>query len=277
MKRRFAIAVAGAVGLAGAAGAEPPPYPQFTFKRVGLPEPGARRITVQIAPRPPAPPKPPVPDTSAQPDAPPAPDATARVGRFAWYWDAILDTQNRLGPARLDLAVAALSSGPGGEGVPAPRLQALQDIARTHGTDILRATVGTEVSPALVLAVIGIESGGRSRAVSPKGATGLMQLMPATAKRFGVSDITDTRQNIEGGVAYLDWLMKNFGGDPVLVLAGYNAGEGAVQRHGGVPPYAETRDYVPKVLAAWQVSRGLCITPPRRISDGCVFRVTGAG
>ncbi|MEX5729629.1 soluble lytic murein transglycosylase-like protein [Rhodovulum iodosum] len=277
MKRRFAIAVIGAMALAGAAGAEPPPYPEFTFKRVGLPKPGQKRITVQIAPRPAPPPKPPATDDTAEPDQA-APEAPASpIGRFAWYWDAVGRGESRLGPARLELAVNALSTGPAGAAVPAPRLQALQDIARLHGTDILRATVGTKVSPALVLAVIGIESSGRPRAVSPKGATGLMQLMPATAKRFGVTDITDPTQNIAGGVAYLDWLMKNFGGDPVLVLAGYNAGEGAVQRHGGVPPYAETRDYVPKVLAAWQVSRGLCITPPQLISDGCVFRVIGAG
>nr|WP_245972135.1 lytic transglycosylase domain-containing protein [Rhodovulum robiginosum] len=265
------------MALAGAAGAEPPPYPEFTFKRVGLPKPGQKRITVQIAPRPAPPPKPPATDDTAEPDQA-APEAPASpIGRFAWYWDAVGRGESRLGPARLELAVNALSTGPAGAAVPAPRLQALQDIARLHGTDILRATVGTKVSPALVLAVIGIESSGRPRAVSPKGATGLMQLMPATAKRFGVTDITDPTQNIAGGVAYLDWLMKNFGGDPVLVLAGYNAGEGAVQRHGGVPPYAETRDYVPKVLAAWQVSRGLCITPPQLISDGCVFRVIGAG
>jgi soluble lytic murein transglycosylase-like protein len=76
-------------------------------------------------------------------------------------------------------------------------------------------------------------------------------------------------------VAYLDWLMTEFGGDPVLVLAGYNAGEGAVRKNGGVPPYAETRDYVPKVLAAFQVARSLCVTPPQLASDGCVFKKLG--
>ncbi|MEO1558042.1 MAG: lytic transglycosylase domain-containing protein, partial [Pseudomonadota bacterium] len=125
--------------------------------------------------------------------------------------------------------------------------------------------------PALVLAVMAVESGGDASAVSRAGAQGLMQLMPATAEEFGVVDAFAPDQNIKGGVAYLDWLMARFDGDPVLVLAGYNAGPGAVRDHGGVPPYAETRDYVPKVLAAYAVARGLCLTPPQLISDGCVF------
>jgi soluble lytic murein transglycosylase-like protein len=78
-------------------------------------------------------------------------------------------------------------------------------------------------------------------------------------------------QNILGGVKYLNWLMGKFDYDPILVLAGYNAGEGSVLNHDGVPPYPETRDYVPKVLAAFQVARGLCKTPPELITDGCVF------
>jgi soluble lytic murein transglycosylase-like protein len=131
------------------------------------------------------------------------------------------------------------------------------------------------VSPALVLAVIGIESGGRVDAVSTAGAIGLMQLIPATADRFGVVDSANPVDNIKGGVAYLDWLMKEFDRDPLMVLAAYNAGENAVKSNGGVPPYAETRAYVPKVLAAWAVARGLCVTPPELVTDGCVFAVKG--
>jgi soluble lytic murein transglycosylase-like protein len=100
-----------------------------------------------------------------------------------------------------------------------------------------------------------------------------MQLMPATAARFSVADPMAPGENIRGGVAYLDWLMETFDGDPVMVLAAYNAGEGAVRKHQGVPPFAETRDYVPKVLAAFATARGLCSTPPELISDGCVFAV----
>ena len=102
-----------------------------------------------------------------------------------------------------------------------------------------------------------------------------MQLMPPTAARFGVADSFDAADNIKGGVAYLAWLMEEFDRDPILVLAGYNAGEGAVRTNGGVPPYAETRAYVPKVLAAWQVARGLCMTPPELVTDGCVFAMNG--
>ena len=156
-------------------------------------------------------------------------------------------------------------------------MQHMQKIAETYGTDILKATIGTEVSPALVLAVIGIESAGRPDAVSHAGAQGLMQLIPATAERFGVADSTNPAQNIKGGVAYLDWLMKRFDRDPLMVLAAYNAGEGAVDANAGIPPYPETRDYVPKVLAAWQVAQGLCQTPPEIFSDPCVFRIIAAG
>ena len=100
-----------------------------------------------------------------------------------------------------------------------------------------------------------------------------MQLMPDTAARFGVTDRLSRFQNIKGGVAYLDWLLGEFGGDAMLALAGYNAGEGAVRRHGGIPPYAETRDYVPKVLAAYEVARGLCQTQPVLITDACALRL----
>jgi soluble lytic murein transglycosylase-like protein len=129
----------------------------------------------------------------------------------------------------------------------------------------------------LVLAVIAVESGGRADAVSPKGAAGLMQLIPATAARFGVGDSAVPAQNIQGGVAYLDWLMGQFDRDPLMVLAAYNAGEGAVSANDGIPPYAETRDYVPKVLAAWTVAQGLCASPPMLVTDPCVFKVIAAG
>ena len=135
-----------------------------------------------------------------------------------------------------------LRDAPAGQGVATPRLTALQEIASAYGREILVNSVGTDVSPALVLALIAVESSGRSEAVSGAGASGLMQLMPDTATRFGVVDTTDPADNIKGGVAYLAWLMDHFDNDPILALAGYNAGEGAVRDNGGVPPYAETRD-----------------------------------
>jgi soluble lytic murein transglycosylase-like protein len=254
----------------------------FSAKRVKPPEPGARkRITVQIAPRaePAVPPRPgPQADPPATAAAAPVPSRPrAEAGDYAWYWSRVSPDLAASGPGRLPSALAGLAEGPGGSAVASPRLQALQDIAAAHGADILRATVGTQVSPALALAVIAVESSGRDGAVSHAGAQGLMQLMPATAERFGVPDPFEPTQNIRGGVAYLDFLMQRFDGDPVLALAGYNAGENAIPKHDGVPPYAETRDYVPKVLAAFRTARGLCLTPPELASDGCVFRVASSG
>ena len=103
-----------------------------------------------------------------------------------------------------------------------------------------------DVSAALVESVIQVESNYNPHAVSPKGAQGLMQLMPSTARRFGVKNSFDPKQNIDGGVRYLKFLRETFGDDR-LAVAAYNAGEGAVLRYGNVPPYVETMDYVAKV------------------------------
>ncbi|NJB95033.1 soluble lytic murein transglycosylase-like protein [Xanthomonas arboricola] len=103
------------------------------------------------------------------------------------------------------------------------------------------------VEEAIVRAIIHAESAYNPLALSRAGAQGLMQLMPGTARRFGVSDAYDATQNIRGGVQYLSWLLKRFNGDLTLAAAGYNAGEGAVDRYGGVPPYSETQRYVQRV------------------------------
>lgn len=105
-----------------------------------------------------------------------------------------------------------------------------------------------DLDPALVLEVVRVESNFDPRARSHKGALGLMQLIPSTARRFGVEDPLDPIQNLRGGMAYLRWLVKRFDGDLKLALAGYNAGEAAVERHGGIPPYAETQAYVGRIL-----------------------------
>src|SRR4030095_16345267 len=101
-----------------------------------------------------------------------------------------------------------------------------------------------------------LESSFKSRAISPKGARGLMQLMPGTAARYGVTNIFDPRQNIEGGARYMRFFLDNFDGDVSLALAGYNAGEGAVMKYGyRVPPYSETQEYVRRISKRYDLIR----------------------
>lgn len=108
-----------------------------------------------------------------------------------------------------------------------------------------------QVKPQLVAAVVAVESGFNTAAVSPAGAVGAMQLMPATAARYGVTDAADPAQNIDAGVRHLKDLLRQHGGNVALALAAYNAGQGAVARNGGrIPPYRETMLYVPAVLSA---------------------------
>jgi soluble lytic murein transglycosylase-like protein len=109
-----------------------------------------------------------------------------------------------------------------------------------------------EVDPQLVLAFISVESGFNANAVSPKNAQGLMQLIPETARRFRVKDSFNAEDNIKGGVAYLQWLLAFFKGDVPLVAAAYNAGERAVEKYRGIPPYPETRDYVRRITALYR-------------------------
>lgn len=127
----------------------------------------------------------------------------------------------------------------------------IRQAAQTHG-----------VSEGLIKAVMHTESGFNSNARSPVGAQGLMQLMPATARRFNVSNSFDPQQNIFGGAKYLSWLMKRFNGNTNLALAAYNAGEGNVDKYGGVPPFRETQDYVRRVTSRYNnlYARGLNMT-----------------
>ena len=225
------------------------------FKRVKPPSAGTtRRITVQLTKLPEIPDPLPEPPRSSD-VAQAVPDLPDGAG-YEWYWSMVSHSIDQAGPARVRRALDVLALKPEDSPLRSPRLQSLQNIADIYGAEIVAVISRSPISAA---------------AVSSAGATGLMQLMPATAERFGVDDSTDPRDNIEGGVAYMNWLLQEFGGDVVLALAGYNAGENAVKRHEGVPPYSETRAYVPKVLAAFQVARGLCLTPPDLISDPCVF------
>ena len=114
---------------------------------------------------------------------------------------------------------------------------------------IFRAGGRHGIDPRFIHAVIWQESKYKSEAVSQAGAQGLMQLMPATARRFGCTDPNDMISNVEAGTKYLSWLLKRFHGDVRLALAGYNAGEGTVDKYNGVPPYNETQNYVRKIVS----------------------------
>jgi soluble lytic murein transglycosylase-like protein len=132
-----------------------------------------------------------------------------------------------------------------------------EDPVDSHRYDehIREAAALYQIPEALIRAVMKVESNFNPRAISPANAHGLMQLMPGTAERMMVSDIFDPRQNILGGVRYLRVLANMFNGNLELTIAGYNAGENAVLRYGGIPPYDETRAYVTKVLIQYQIYR----------------------
>jgi soluble lytic murein transglycosylase-like protein len=126
--------------------------------------------------------------------------------------------------------------------------------AGQYDSIIEKAAISACVEANLLRAVIVVESGFNSRAVSKRGAVGLMQLMPATATRFGVSNAFDPRQNVHGGARYLKFLIDRFGQNVGLALAAYNAGEDAVARNGGqIPPFTETMAYVPRVLKIYRM------------------------
>jgi soluble lytic murein transglycosylase-like protein len=151
---------------------------------------------------------------------------------------------------------------PAGETLPAPVMAAGRSLDGFSTGNALVDSLIVEsgsrngVDPVLLYAIMHQESTFKPRALSYKGASGLMQLMPATARRFGVSNIWDPRQNIEGGARYVRWLLNFFDGDVRLALAGYNAGEGAVLKYGRrVPPYSETQNYVRRIFGRYSIMR----------------------
>lgn len=126
-----------------------------------------------------------------------------------------------------------------------------------HDTLIVESSRRYGIDPMLIYSQMHQESSFKIRATSHKGASGLMQLMPATARRFGVTQIYDPRQNVDAGVRYMRWLLDTFKGDVVLALAGYNAGEGAVMKYGwNVPPYRETQEYVRRITSRYSMITG---------------------
>jgi hypothetical protein len=167
----------------------------------------------------------------------------------------------RVGVGRVRLAVTPAEMA---KALKSPELIALVDqVAQSEGVDIY-----------LARAIIQAESAFNYKARSRAGALGLMQLMPSTAERFGVLDPFDPRQNIQGGVKYLKWLHDYYQGDLTKVVAAYNAGEGAVNRHNGIPPYRETRAYVPKVLDLY---RRRAVQPDPRLAGSMALLQKGRG
>jgi hypothetical protein len=135
------------------------------------------------------------------------------------------------------------------EEIPEPEVATLEPLGppNTFREAVDRIAVRNKLPPQLVHSVIKVESNYNPNALSPKGAQGLMQLIPSTARRFGVSNAFNPVENVEGGARYLRYLLELYKGNYQLALAAYNAGEGAVARHGGVPPYAETVNYLQQV------------------------------
>ena len=138
-----------------------------------------------------------------------------------------------------------------------------------HDAYIVESSRRYNIDPLLIYSQMHQESSFKIRATSHKGASGLMQLMPATARRFGVTSIYDPRQNIDAGVRYMRWLLDTFKGDVVLALAGYNAGEGAVMKYGwNVPPYRETQEYVRRITSRYNaISDGRYVQTARSIGS----------
>jgi soluble lytic murein transglycosylase-like protein len=247
---------------AGTTAAEPlPPWGLDAFFR-DLPQAGA----APAAKVPPAPGPAPVAAASASPAAPEGivaqPGETLariaeRVLGDAGRWRELYDANQfqmaspylvfpgmvlRMPPAR-PKAEPAAEAAPTAD-TPLPK-GGLWDMAKEIG-----AKQG--VDPKLIMAVVKAESGGNPRARSPVGAMGLMQLMPGTAAGLGVDNPLDARQNMEGGAKYLKQMLAMFDGNTKLALAAYNAGPGNVKKYGGIPPFAETQRYVPKVLGFYE-------------------------
>ncbi|PWB70817.1 MAG: hypothetical protein C3F15_13390 [Holophagae bacterium] len=173
------------------------------------------------------------------------------------------------------VVASAVSAVVAAAGAPAEALrQPDQAHARSGDLRELVHRLSTEegLDPKLVDSVVRVESGYNPSAVSHKGALGLMQLMPDTARRLDVDDPFDPEQNVRGGIRELDRLIERYSGNLQLALAAYNAGEGAVEQHRGIPPFQETRNYVARVLAlytgeSFRLSDGRLISPVRMLRD----------
>lgn len=193
--------------------------------------------------------------------------SVAEAAGYDWFWhQAASPSAGAARPHRLaPLGEIVLRRDPG--------LRRLVPLAertlRAHGQALGVASREGDISPPLLLALIVVESGGKPDAVSKRGAMGLGQLMPDTARRFGVTDPFDPGPNLRAAARYLDILLDRFDQDAILALAAYNAGEGTVERRRGVPSYPETRAYVPRVLGLWAALRRWCPRLPSHPRHAC--------
>jgi len=180
--------------------------------------------------------------------------ASSKAGRTKKSPTSKPATTNAIGIADEGVSLVkptVMLTGPLADSVANPSLSSLRGYT-TGSTQVdgylIQSGTRNGVDPLLLYSVVHQESSFKSRAISPKGARGLMQLMPGTAARFGVTNTFDPKQNIEGGARYLHFLLDHFDGDLNLALAGYNAGEGAVEKYGWrIPPYSETQEYVRRI------------------------------
>ncbi|MEM9210000.1 MAG: lytic transglycosylase domain-containing protein [Pseudomonadota bacterium] len=238
------------------------------FKRITVQElDTGNRINVQISPQdtPEA-----VPETD--PFENPTPTAVFEIDEdemtAAWFWRRVSPALEDASRDALERAASVVAE----EGrLSVASHSEIDTLIRQYGAHLLAAGAETGTSPALLLSIMYVESRGNRTAVSPAGAQGVMQLIPATASRFDVDDPFDPGPAILGAAQYLRFLLDEFAGDAVLALAGYNAGENAVLQNGRVPPYKETRAYVPKVIATWIVASEFCSSQQTLATDGCVF------
>jgi soluble lytic murein transglycosylase-like protein len=184
----------------------------------------------------------------------------------SWFWEEVAPRIEDGSRAKAMQVVANARNGR--QGIFRTKAQARRVLTRWR-VEIKAAARSAGINEALIVAVVIVESGGNRYAKSPKGALGLGQLMPETAHRYGVRDAFDPAENLRGSATYLSDLIDIFRGDLVLALAAYNSGAQAVFKHRGVPPYAETRAYVPKVLAAFETAGDFCASHPRAARRKC--------
>lgn len=188
---------------------------------------------------------------------------------YPWFWSEIPRRIEAHDASRNTRALAVIEDAQRRGRMRIVTEKRMAGLAKRWRDEIEAASRRARVSQALLLAVVLVESAGNPGAVSPAGAQGLAQLMPGTARRYGVRNSFDPAANLVGGARYLSDLLVLYEGDLVTSLAAYNAGEGAVARFGGVPPYGETLAYVPRVLNAFLSASQICRRPPRNARRQC--------